>query len=135
VFKLIYERQTSSRGWVKYEENFSSGEARTVVEIARDKLGQPNTFRNVRVLDERLVKGEVKTIQPLTEDEAAEGCEPIVLKSQTLKVPSLVWVDLGKLPRKPVARKETRPKTVKVLGVRVAGLEDLPACASTCVQV
>jgi len=128
MFKLLYLAWTARKGFVPREENFTDGEHRTVVEIAREKAAQPDKYKDVKVLDLRLVKAEVVSILPVEVNEETgklTRLAPVEVGRKSLKVPALAFLDLGKLPRKKAPAKPKTAKTVKVLGVPVAGIESL----------
>lgn len=124
MLRLTYDRLTTRDGWVRYEELYTSNEARTCVEIARDKKARTESIRNVTVLDYRLVNAEVPC-HVQAEDETLHY--PVKVATKTLKVSSVAVVSLKTLPRKKAAPKAKVAKTVKILGIPVANEQQFPA--------
>lgn len=122
MFKLLCDVHTI-HGWKSNEENFLGSEHRTVVELARDHMTQPDKYRFIRVLDLRLVKGSVVNILPT--NPLVHRLVPTVISSSPCEVPALTFLDLGKLPRKPAVRKKA-VKAVKLFGIQVASPDQQP---------
>ena len=112
MLKLVCEA-FSIHGWGRIEVLFTSGEARTCVEVARTYQEKPAKFRNVVVYDFREAKSKLVTLAP-AEDSFIHN--PVVVSEVETMLPTAKLLDLSKLPR---AAKAKKPATVriKVLGV------------------
>jgi hypothetical protein len=112
MFRLVYQHFTVKHGWKNGQENFTSGEHRTVVEIARERLADTAKYRNVRVIDERLVLVSLITLTPAWDKLFAEtdgrGYNPKASSVQA-KVPACSILDLATLPRKKVSKAKKVP--------------------------
>jgi hypothetical protein len=115
MLKLVFET-LDRHGWHRVEENFTAGEARACVEIARSHEANAEKFRNVCVYDFREVKGTLVTLAP-TEDAVVYNVK-VVSEIET-KLPAATLLDLTKLPR--VTRTAAKDR-IRLLGI-VADVE------------